>query len=326
MSAVVEPVIDVHLGAADLAAAMKRDVFDGLTSLPKDLPPKWLYDERGSEIFDAITRLDEYYPTRAERSILLSNAGRIIELADHDTIVELGSGTSDKTIALLDAAWERGNLKRFIPFDVSEGFLRQSAQALSRRYPGLVVHGVVGDFDRHLDQIPAGGSRLVVFLGGTIGNYPPLDRKGFFSDIVAGMRAGDHLLLGSDMVKSVGRMELAYDDPAGVTAAFTKNVLTAINRELRASFVLDDFDHVARWDDAHEWVDIGLRSRRDHSVRIEDLDLEVNFGAGEVVRTEVSTKFQVDGLTDELEASGLEVVDWFFDPDQDFGVSLSRLP
>ncbi len=319
----VQPVVDVHLGPGDLAAALRADILSGLTSEPKELQPKWLYDERGSELFDQITRLEEYYPTEAEREILSTNAATIVAAADADTIVELGAGTGDKTRALLDAARAHGRLERFIPFDVSEEFLRSTATTLAELYPGLLVHGVVGDFDRHLDRIPTGGRRLVVFLGGTIGNYAPGPRGELLRRIAAGMAPGDHFLLGTDLVKDPARLELAYDDPVGVTAAFTKNVLAVLNRELDADFELDRFDAVATWDATQEWVDLGLRSRVDQRVRVDALGLDVDFDAGEFMRTEVSAKFRIEEFTAELAAAGLDVEHWFTDRAGDFSVSLS---
>lgn len=317
--------VDVHLGPDDLQAALRADVRDGLTAPAKELPPKWLYDERGSELFDQITRLEEYYPTEAEREILLRHASTIIERADADTIVELGSGTSDKTVALLDAARAHGRLRRFIPFDVSEEFLRVSAATLAEKYPGLDIHGVVGDFDRHLGRIPSGGRRMVVLLGGTIGNYPTVARKEFLREIVAGMETGDRLLLGTDLVKSTERLELAYDDPQGVTAAFNLNVLRVLNRELDADFDLSAFRHRASWDEHEEWMDLGLVSERDQVVRIAELGLQVPFAAGEYLRTEVSAKFRLERFAGELADVGLGVEHWFTDTAGDFAVSLSVL-
>ena len=321
----IPPTVDVYLGPGDLQAALRADIADGLTSAPKELAPKWFYDERGSALFDQITRLEEYYPTEAEREILLTHAAALVGTADADTIVELGSGTGDKTVAILDAARDHGRLERFIPFDVSEEFLRASAATLAEKYPGLDVHGVVGDFDRHLDRIPGGGRRLVVILGGTIGNYPPIPRKNFLASIVAGMEPGDHLLLGTDLVKDVERLELAYDDPAGVTADFNKNILSVINRELGADFDLDAFAHDSHFDADEEWMDLGLRSLRDQAVRVEDLDLTVAFAQGEYMRTEVSAKFRLERLAGELADVGLTVVSFLTDSNNDFGVSLSRV-
>ena len=318
--------VDVHLGPDDLVASLRADVRDGLSREHKELPPKWLYDERGSELFDQITRLPEYYPTEAEREILLRHAPAIIERARAHTIVELGAGTSDKTRSLLEAGRAAGTLRRFIPFDVSEEFLRATSETLAKDYPGLEVHGVVGDFDRHIDRIPRGHERrMVVLLGGTIGNFPTVERKDFLSRIVAGMSPGDRFLLGTDLVKDPARMVVAYDDPQGVTAAFTKNVLAVVNRELGADFDLDRFDHEATWDPDEEWMDLGLRSRVDQRVRIDDLDLDIDFTAGEYLRTEVSAKFRLPSLAEELAAVGLDVEHWFTDVAGDYAVSLSVL-
>ncbi|MEO0493297.1 MAG: L-histidine N(alpha)-methyltransferase [Actinomycetota bacterium] len=325
MADVIIPQIDVHLGPDDLDAALRADLREGLTIAPKDLPPKWLYDTRGSDLFDQITRLPEYYPTEAERSILLAHADDIVARTRAETIVELGAGTSDKTRALLDAARAEGTIRRFIPFDVSETFLRDAALLLAERYPGLEVHGVVGDFDRHLDRIPQGDRRLIVLLGGTIGNFQPVERKEFLSDIVAGLQPGDHVLLGTDLIKSVARMELAYDDPEGVSAAFATNVLHVMNRTLGAEFDPSHFEYVARWDHDNEWIDMGLRSRREQAVHIAELDLDVHFDEGEIMRNEVSSKFDTEVFSDELAAVGLDVVAWYHDDDRDFGVSLSTV-
>lgn len=317
-------IIDVHLGTDDIDKALWADVRTGLTAEPKELPPKWFYDERGSELFDQITRLDEYYPTEAERRILLEHAGAIIDLTGPETIVELGSGTSDKTGALLDAATATGTLRRFVPFDVSEEFLRESVDLLAGRYPGLVVHGVVGDFDHHLPYLPGGDRELLLLLGGTVGNYRPKERRELLTAIAERQQPGDHVLIGVDLVKDVGRLERAYDDAKGVTAAFNKNVLAVINRRLGADFDLDRFEHVARFDPEDEWIEMLLRSTVDQEVWVDDLDLAVSFGAGELMRTEVSCKFRQDRFEADLVHAGLEPVQWLTDPDGDFAVSISR--
>jgi len=319
-------VVDVHLDADDITDALRSDVRRGLTSLPKELPPKWFYDDRGSELFDQITRLPEYYPTSREREILQREAAAIVQRSGADTLVELGSGTSEKTLALLDAFCAApGGLSRFVPFDVCEGFLRASAQTIAERYPGLAVHGVVGDFDHHLGRIPSGGRRLIAFLGGTIGNLGPADRKEFFADLADHMAPGDSLLLGTDLVKDPARLVRAYDDAAGVTAAFNRNVLSVVNRELGADFTPDRFEHVALWNDSEEWIEMRLRSTIDQPVRVRDLDLSVAFAAGEDMRTEISAKFRRSGITRELGAVGLDVAEWWTDGDDDFAVSLSIL-
>jgi len=321
---ILTPSVDVHIDSNDLELALRRDVGSGLTSDPKDLPPKWFYDEVGSALFDRITRLDEYYPTRAEREILLHEAPSIVAIADAETFVELGAGTSDKTRALLDAATDHGRLQRFVPFDVSEEFLRSTTVKLAAEYPTITIHGVVGDFDRHLDLIPSGGRRLVAMLGGTIGNYSPEPRAQFLQSLVATMNRGDHLLLGTDLVKDPERLVRAYDDASGVTAAFNKNVLSVINRHLDADFDPALFDHVARWNTETEWIEMLLRSQVDQTVRIRSLGLEVEFRRGELTRTEISSKFRRGGVEAELADVGLELVEWYTDAAGDFGVSLSR--
>src|SRR5680860_1232828 len=248
--------VDVNLDAADLRLALENDARIGLTSTPKDLPPKYFYDERGCRLFEEITRLAEYYPTRAEREILAAQADEIIRTAGADTIVELGAGTSEKTRLLLDAATDQGAVRRFAPFDVSETTLRDAAAAIAAEYPALSVHAVVGDFDHHLDRIPRGGTRLIAFLGGTIGNFAPPERARFLSVLSAQMAPGDMLLLGTDLVKPRERLLPAYDDDAGVTAEFNRNVLHVLNRELGADFAPERFAHVAHWDEHEEWIEM----------------------------------------------------------------------
>src|SRR3954468_12603445 len=265
--------LDVHLEPDDTARALAADVRAGLGATPKTLPPKWFYDDRGSELFDEITRLPEYYPTRTERSILVEHARDVAELTKADTLVELGSGTSEKTRLLLDAFRDAGTLERFVPFDVSDQTRAAAAAAVAREYDGVHVHAVVGDFEHHLGELPGGGTRLVAFLGSTIGNLAPGPRAQFLADLAASLAPGDALLLGTDLVKDVGRLVAAYDDAAGVTAAFNLNVLRVIDRELGADFDLDAFEHVAAWDPDQEWIEMRLRSRVDQLATIPALDL-----------------------------------------------------
>ncbi len=316
-------IVDVHLAPSSAAEALRADVLRGLTATPKTLPPKWFYDERGSELFDQITRLPEYYPTRAERSILVQHAGDVAAACGADTLVELGSGTSEKTRLLLTALREAGGLARFVPFDVDPSVLRAAGAAVAREYPGVAVHAVVGDFERHLPLLPGGGRRLVAFLGSTIGNFEPAPRAEFLRSLASTLTPGDSFLLGTDLVKDPARLVAAYDDSAGVTAAFDRNVLAVVNRELKADFDLDAFDHVARWDAGAEWVEMRLRSRRAQTVSIAALDLTVDFAEGEQMRTEVSAKFRRDRVEDELAAAGLRMTEWWTDADADFGLSLS---
>lgn len=312
-----------HLAADAASAALRDDVLHGLSQQPKSLPPKWFYDEVGSELFDEITRLPEYYPTRAEAEILRTHAGEVAALSGADTLVELGSGTSAKTRMLLDALQGAGSLRRFIPFDVDAGVLETAGEAIARDYPGVRVEAVCGDFEHHLTQIPDGGRRLFVFLGSTIGNLTPGPRAAFLSSLAAVMHDGDSLLVGTDLVKDTARLVRAYDDAAGVTAAFNRNVLAVVNRELDADFDLDSFAHVARWNSTDQRIEMWLRARHDQHVVIGALDLAVDFAAGEEMLTEVSCKFQPEQVADELAAAGLRRLRWWTDAAGDFGVSLA---
>ncbi len=319
------PVLEVHLTDTDAADALRRDVRAGLSSDPKWLPPKWLYDARGSELFEEITLLPEYYPFRTERELLRAGAAEIAELAGADTLVELGSGSSEKTRLLLDACAAHGTLRRYVPQDVSESALRAAITAVAQEYPGLVVHGFVGDFTRHLDLLPGagGGRRLVAFLGGTFGNLLPGERHAFLTALHAALEPGEVLLLGAGLVTNPAVLVPAYDDAAGVTAEFNRNVLHVLNRELGADFDVDAFDHVARWDTGHEWIEMRLRARREMAVALPGADLRVHFEAGEELRTEVSGKFRRDGLSAELGAAGFDLAHWWADPDERFALGLA---
>ncbi len=309
--------------ASDLARALRRDVLHGLRQTPKTLPPKWFYDATGSDLFDRITRLPEYYPTRTEASILRARAAEIVAASDADTLVELGSGTSEKTRLLLDAMRDSGALKRFIPFDVDPSVLHDAAAALRGEYPGADITVVCGDFEHDLGTIPKLGRRMVVFLGSTIGNLTPGPRAEFLAALAESMQPGDTLLLGTDLVKDIDRLVRAYDDSAGVTAAFNRNVLAVVNRELDATFDLEKFEHVARWNAEQERIEMWLRSTADQRVRIGGLDLIVDFAAGEEMLTEVSCKFHPAGVATELAAAGLTRTHWWSDDAGDFGLSLA---
>jgi L-histidine N-alpha-methyltransferase len=313
-----------HLRPDDAAAALRADALAGLTATPKTLPPRWFYDERGSELFDRITRLPEYYPTRAERAILEARAGQIAAASGADVLVELGSGTSDKTRLLLTALRGTGTLQTFVPFDVDPSVLTAAGSALTDEYPGLDVTAVVGDFTRHMGELPTTGRRrLIAFLGSTIGNLEPSPRAAFLTEVAHALRPGDSFLLGTDLVKDPGRLVRAYDDEAGVTAAFNRNLLAVLDRDLKADFDLAAFDHVALWDPEREWIEMRLRSRVDQVVSVADLDLAVSFAAGEDLRTEISAKFRRELVEAELAAAGLEMTHWWTDPAGDFGLSLS---
>lgn len=315
--------IDVYLTPAELYAELRADALTGLTREPKELSPKWFYDETGCELFEEITKLPEYYPTRREREILYSEAATIARLTRADTLVELGSGSSEKTLLLLDALWRAGTLRRYAPLDVSESWLRGLAASVADRYPGIEIHGVVGDFERHLSALPRGERVLVAFLGGTIGNLRPERRRSFLRALRRLLRPGDALLLGADLVKPIGRLEAAYDDEAGVTAAFNLNILNVLNRELDGDFDAARFRHVARFDREHEWVEMLLRSRVDQRVTLRALDLEVPFAEGEELRTEISSKFRPEGIEAELAAAGLALARFWTDSHGDFSLSLA---
>ncbi|MEB3064457.1 L-histidine N(alpha)-methyltransferase [[Mycobacterium] zoologicum] len=312
-----------HLAADAALSALRADVLHGLRQQPKALPPKWFYDDVGSELFDQITRLPEYYPTRTEADILRAHSGEVASLSGADTLVELGSGTSAKTRMLLNALRDAGTLRRFIPFDVDAGVLETAGAAISRDYPGVQVQAVCGDFEHHLAEIPSGGRRLFVFLGSTIGNLTAAPRAAFLAALAAVMRDGDHLLLGTDLVKDAGRLVRAYDDAAGVTAAFNRNVLAVVNRELDADFDPDAFTHVARWNAGEQRMEMWLRARGDQHVVIGELGMTVDFADGEKMLTEVSCKFRAEQVVEELAAAGLHRRRWWTDQAGDFGVSLA---
>jgi L-histidine N-alpha-methyltransferase len=321
-----EITIDVHLDAG-AAAAMARDIRLGLSARFKELAPKYFYDERGSQLFERITELPEYYPTRTERAILADRSGEIIAAAGRPgTLVELGSGSASKTRHLLSAMRDAGCLQTYVPVDISAEITHETAELLVDEYPGLEIHGLVCDFEHHLERIPdSSGGRLIAFLGGTIGNLYPDARREFLARIAALLGPGDGLLLGTDLVKERGRLEAAYDDAGGVTAEFNKNVLLVLNRELGADFDLDAFEHVARYDAEEARMDIRLRSLRDQRVRLDGLDLDVAFAAGEEMRTEISSKFTREGLDGIYRAAGLALTGWFTDPAGDYGLSVAQV-
>jgi L-histidine N-alpha-methyltransferase len=302
---------------------LRDDVLDGLTRPFKEIPPKHFYDTRGSELFEQICELPEYYPTRTERAILAACSPAIAERTDAAEVVELGAGYATKTRILLDAL--DGTLQRFVPVDVSEATVRECARQLVGEYPGLAVHGLVGDFERHLGHLPDPvGARIIAFLGGTIGNFPPGSRRRFLRTLAKQLGPDGWLLLGTDLVKNSARLEAAYDDAAGVTAEFNLNVLRVMNRELGSDFDLDGFEHVAFWDPDREWIEMRLCSKRRQSVRFPDLDLTIHFAQREELRTEISAKFTRQRVEGDFAAAGLELVDWHTDPDELFALSLAR--
>ncbi len=315
--------IDRMLPDGFLAQALRADVRAGLTASPKFLPPKWFYDERGSELFEKITLLPEYYPTRAERSILAAAAPGIAAATGAAVLVELGSGSSEKTRLLLDALRGAGTLRSYVPVDVSEAALIEAARRVQAGYPGLGVRAVVSDFEEHLGLPDVAGPRLVAFLGSTIGNLMPAQRAAFLARLREGLCSGDALLLGTDLVKDPAVLLAAYDDAAGVTAAFDKNVLSVLNTELGADFDAELFDHLAVWDPVNEWIEMRLRSAEDQTVHLPGIGLIVEFAAGEQWRTEVSAKFRRAGVEAELAAAGFGLRSWQTDHEDRFALSLS---
>ena len=324
-----EPVVvRSYLGPGD-ERSLADDVLDGMTRPFKEIQPKHFYDARGGDLFDRITELPEYYPTRAERAILESRGAKAVAELGAAEIVELGSGTATKTRILLRALHDAGTLRRYVPIDVTEGLVRSTAEELVDELPGLAVHGIVGDFERHLHEVPPPlhGPRIVAFLGGTIGNFPPGSRRRFLRAMAKLLRPGvDRLLLGSDLVKDVAVIEAAYNDSEGVTADFNRNVLRVMNRELAADFDVEAFEHVAFFDREREWIEMRLRAQRRMDVRFGALDLDVAFAAREEMRTEISAKFTPERLWGDLAAAGLRPVEVMTDPDGLFALSLSARP
>ena len=316
--------IDVHLPPGGPLSGMAADVRAGLTKPFKELSPRYFYDERGSELFEEITRLPEYYPTRAERAILERHSPRICDTAGNPaTLIELGSGSANKTRVLLDAMFAAGCLEAYAPVDISEQITRETAEAVASEY-GITVHGLVCDYERDLERMPLSGPRVIAFLGGTIGNFEPAQRASFLARVANLLGPDDHFLLGTDLVKDGGRLEAAYNDSSGVTAEFNKNVLAVLNERLGCDFDRDAFEHVAFWDEENMWMDIRLRSLARQVIEISALEMSVAFGRGEEMRTEISTKFAREGLAGIYAEAGLEMVDWWTDPEDLFALSLAR--
>jgi L-histidine Nalpha-methyltransferase len=319
-----EPTIEVHLSDDHAAKALRHDVRAGLSASPKWLPPKWFYDARGSELFEEITQLPEYYPTRAEAEALREAVPEIASLTKAHTVVELGAGSSEKTRLLLDALSASGSLQAFVPQDVSTAALEATAETIARDYPDLRVHGVVSDFTADLGRLPGESPRLVAFLGGTIGNFDPDERRAFLHSVADVLEPGEWLLLGTDLVKDERTLVAAYDDAQGVTAEFNRNVLHVINRELSADFDVRAFEHIAVWNADKEWIEMRLRAERDMRVGVDALQMSVDFASGEEMRTEISAKFREPGVRRELAAAGLDVQAWWTDEAGRFGLALAQ--
>ena len=316
--------IEVDLPHDGALAGMAEVVREGLSCPFKELPPKYFYDDVGSELFERITEQPEYYPTRCERQILDDRAAEIVAAARPRTLIELGSGAASKSRVLLDAMRDAGTLERFVPVDISEAITRRVAAELVDEYRGLAVEGIVCDYETHLERMPRPEGALIAFLGGTIGNFRPGPRRSFLARIATLMYPGDRFLLGTDLVKDAATLEAAYDDSAGVTAAFNKNVLEVLNRELDADFDLDRFEHVAFWDAENEWVDIRLRALSEQFVDLHGLDMRAHFARNEEMRTEISTKFTRERIESSYADAGLELLEWWTDADDLYALSLAR--
>lgn len=316
--------VEVLFDASERQRQFESDVRSGLGCERKSLPSKWLYDESGCELFEAITELPEYYQTRAEAAVLAARSDEIAALAGASTLVEIGSGTSNKTRRLIESCSRAGTLRRFVAFDIAESTLRASLLVLGGDYPCVDVSGVVGDFEQHLDHLPELPGRMVVFLGGTIGNLDRAGRRRFVSTLAARLGRGECILIGTDLVKDPARLVAAYDDPAGVTEAFEKNALAVVNRAFGGDFDLDRFAYRAAWDEPEARIEMGVVSRGDQVVRLEGLGMEIGLDDGEEICTEVSAKFTLDGFAQEVEEHGFERLGAWTDPEGDFGVTLAR--
>jgi L-histidine Nalpha-methyltransferase len=320
---VSEPTIEVHLAPEQLDESLREDARVGLTASPKWLPPKWFYDARGSELFDRITRLPEYYPTRTERELLRASAARIAEESSAQILVELGSGSSEKTRLLLDALTAHGTLERYVPQDVSVSALDAAVHQLAEEFPTLTVHGIVSDFTDTLHSLPRGGRRMIAFLGGTLGNLVPEERAEFLASVAEVLEPGEQLLLGVGLVTDPAVMLPAYDDAEGVTAQFNLNVLSVLNNRLGANFDPSRFRHLALWDEVDDWIEMRLEAIEPVTVTLPALDLEVSFDAGEEMRTEISAKFRVEGICKELGEAGFGSDRVWTDPDERFALILA---
>jgi L-histidine Nalpha-methyltransferase len=317
--------IEVSRGGPPLRT-LARDVRVGLQSPHKSLPPKYFYDDRGAQLFDTICDLPEYYLTRTEQALLAAVAADIVALTAPADLVELGSGASRKTRILLDAFTRAGCALRYVPMDVSAGMLRRAARTLLRDYPQLRIHGIVADYEEELASLPSGRRRLVIFLGSTIGNFTPAATARFLAGVHRHLASGDHFLLGVDLVKPVAVLEAAYNDRAGVTADFNRNILRVINRELDASFDPEQFEHVAFFNAEQSQIEMHLRARSAHRVDIRGLHLTVPFAAGETIHTEISRKFTAAAARAMLVAAGFEPLRWYTPEDDAFGLALARVP
>lgn len=306
---------------------MAADVRAALAQKPPSLPSKLFYDERGSQLFEAITRLPEYYQTRTEEALLARIAEPLVSVLQPVELLELGAGVARKLTLLLDSMWRRGLAQRCLLLDVDDETLRKSVAQLHKEYPGLQVAGVVTDFAqvdglRALKAFGPHGRRLVLFLGGTLGNLHPTHVPGFLARIAAGLEPGDALLVGLDLVKDPARLEAAYNDAAGVTAQFNLNILNVLNERMGADFDLSGFEHVAFYDAEQAWIEMRLRALRPMRVRVPGARLTLRFERGDILRTELSCKYTRASFVERLRGTGLRLADWYTDPERLFALAL----
>jgi L-histidine Nalpha-methyltransferase len=327
MTSRTDPSITIDIPSTrEDADFVKTQITRGLSTYPKTLPSKLFYDERGSTLFEQICELPEYYQTRTEHQLLTRWADEIVKLTGAEELVELGSGAATKTRVLLDAMTRVGQLRHYVPFDVDESIVRRVSEELIKEYPGIHIHGVVGDFLVHLEHIPEGGKRLVVILGGTIGNLPTAAAQTFLTAVNAEMASGDYFLLGVQLITDRRRLEAAYNDTQGITAKFNKNIIRVLRHKFGANSDPDSFDHVARYNEDEHRIEMWLRSRVEQTLDIRELNIQVHFQKGEEVRTEISTKYD-DSLADSLlTSSGFELVKWYTDVDNLIGLALAQKP
>jgi L-histidine Nalpha-methyltransferase len=320
--------LDRHLPPDLSTNALRADAREGLTAAGKYIPSKWIFDATGTGLWEKITQLPEYYPFRTERDILMAVADEIGAITQASSIVELGSGSAVKTNILLDALRRTGTIQTYISIDISESALIAAGERLMAEYPGLSVRAVLADFETQaetiaMDECPA--PRLVLFLGGTIGQFTSAQRAEFLRKLHGVFRPGDMLLLGVDLVKDPAELIAAYDDSAGVSTAFNKNLFTVLNAQVGADFNLDNFDYVVTWEDKSERLAMYEQSRIDQVVRLPDIALSIELAAGERIWTGISAKFRRDGIRADLEAAGFSLQHWWTDPDGRYGLSLSTL-
>ena len=318
-------IIDVHLNNQDPVSA-REEIRAGLLSTPRTLPTKYFYDDRGSALFEQICEAPEYYPTRTEHQLLTTIADEVVAKTGAEELVELGSGAATKTRVLLDAMARANQLRFYVPFDFSEGIVRRVAQELVEEYEGLRVHGVVGDFLAHLEHIPQRGRRLVVFLGGTVGNLGPEAAQTFLASVFHEMDPGEFFLLGVQLITDVSRLEAAYNDSAGLSAAFNKNMLSSLKIVIGAEFDPDAFDHMARFNHSEHRIEMHLRSVRKQMIPIPELGLTLRLEEGETILTEISTKYTRHHVEALLTQAGFSPVAWYTDPAHLHGLALAQKP